>query len=77
MDTTERGDRGWKQAQRHGEDRVTLQIILFYQQKKVFVKNNDFHKEFIEKSWNFELLCQNLILKKLHDFWEDDDWETM
>ncbi len=26
--STERGDRGWKQAQRQGEDRVTLQITL-------------------------------------------------
>jgi hypothetical protein len=26
VDTTERGDRGWKQAQREGEDRVTLLI---------------------------------------------------
>jgi hypothetical protein len=25
-DTTERGDRGWKDAQRQGEDKVTLQI---------------------------------------------------
>jgi hypothetical protein len=27
-DTTERGDRGWKQAQRQGEEKVTLQITL-------------------------------------------------
>jgi hypothetical protein len=27
-DTTERGDRGWKEAQRQGEDRVTLWITL-------------------------------------------------
>jgi hypothetical protein len=27
-DTTERGDRGWKQGQRQGEDRVTLLITL-------------------------------------------------
>jgi len=27
-DTTERGDRGWKEAQRQGEDRVTVQITL-------------------------------------------------
>jgi hypothetical protein len=27
-DTTESGDRGWKEAQRQGEDRVTLLITL-------------------------------------------------
>jgi hypothetical protein len=27
-DTTERGDMGWKEAQRQGEDRVTLQMTL-------------------------------------------------
>jgi hypothetical protein len=27
-DTTERGDRGWKEAQRQGEDRVNLRITL-------------------------------------------------
>ncbi len=29
-DTTERGDRGWKEVQRQGEDKVTLQITLLY-----------------------------------------------
>jgi hypothetical protein len=28
-DTTERGDRGWKEAQREGENRVTLRITLW------------------------------------------------
>jgi hypothetical protein len=28
VDTSERGDRGWKEAQRQGDDRVTLQITL-------------------------------------------------
>ncbi len=28
VDTTERGDRGWKEAQRQGEDRVILWITL-------------------------------------------------
>jgi hypothetical protein len=28
-DTTERGVRGWKEAQREGEDKVTLRISLF------------------------------------------------
>jgi hypothetical protein len=28
--TTKKGDRGWKQAQRQGEDRVTLQITLLW-----------------------------------------------
>jgi hypothetical protein len=32
MDTIERGDRGWKQAQRQGEDMVTLQITLLFSQ---------------------------------------------
>ncbi len=36
-DTIERGDRGWKEAQRQGEDRVTLRITLlssvFFQAK--------------------------------------------
>jgi hypothetical protein len=27
-DTTERGDRGWKQAQRHSEDRLILLILV-------------------------------------------------
>jgi hypothetical protein len=30
-DTTERGDRWWKEAQRQGEDRVTLEITLMPQ----------------------------------------------
>jgi hypothetical protein len=29
-DTTKRWDRGWKEAQRQGEDRVTLPITLIY-----------------------------------------------
>jgi len=29
-DTTERGDRGWKEPQRQGEDRVTLWITLLW-----------------------------------------------
>jgi len=29
-DTTERGDRGWKEAQRQGEVRVTSRITIFY-----------------------------------------------
>jgi hypothetical protein len=29
-DTTEREDRGWKEAQRQGEDRVTLRITLLF-----------------------------------------------
>jgi hypothetical protein len=28
MDTTKRGLKGWKEAQRQGEDRVTLRISL-------------------------------------------------
>jgi len=31
VDTTKRGDNGWKEAQRQGEDKVTLQIILLNQ----------------------------------------------
>jgi hypothetical protein len=27
-DTSERGDRGWKEAQRQGDDRVALEITL-------------------------------------------------
>jgi hypothetical protein len=30
VDTTERGDRGWKEAQWQGEDRVALRITLMY-----------------------------------------------
>ncbi len=30
VDTTERGDKGWKQAQRQDEDRVTFHITLLY-----------------------------------------------
>ncbi len=29
-DTTERGNRGWKEAQREGENRVTLRITLWF-----------------------------------------------
>jgi hypothetical protein len=32
VDTTEGGDRGWKQAQREGEDRVTLRITVMFNQ---------------------------------------------
>jgi hypothetical protein len=31
VDTTERGEKGWQEAQRQGEDRVTLQITLLPQ----------------------------------------------
>jgi hypothetical protein len=34
-DITERGDRGWKQAQREGEERVILQITLINVQKNI------------------------------------------
>jgi hypothetical protein len=30
VDTIEIGDRGWKEAQRHGEDEVTLWVILLF-----------------------------------------------
>jgi hypothetical protein len=32
-DTTERGDRGQKKAERQGEDRVTLRITLLYRRE--------------------------------------------
>jgi hypothetical protein len=37
-DTTERGDSGWKQAQRQGEDRVTFQMTLMWFLKKLPLK---------------------------------------
>jgi hypothetical protein len=35
MDTTERGIGGWKQAQRQGEDRVTLELTLMSSKDRV------------------------------------------
>jgi hypothetical protein len=62
-DTTEREDRGWKEAQRQGEERVTLQITLigtkqpekFLEQKvKKFIiraKNSSYYK----MHWKFQI----------------------
>ncbi len=38
-DTTERGDRGWKEAQRQGEERVTLGLTLMISPKSLYYQN--------------------------------------
>jgi len=39
--TTKRGDRGRKQAQRHGEDRMTLQITYYCSYNFKYIFNFD------------------------------------
>ncbi len=43
-DTTERGDKGWKEAQRQGEDRVTLWISLFYPEERRLFGGMEYQK---------------------------------
>jgi hypothetical protein len=46
-DITERRDRGWKQAQREGEERVILQITLIKCAEKYRVQLNENKNSFI------------------------------
>jgi hypothetical protein len=39
VDTIERGDRGWKEAQRQGEDRVTLLTITLLSRLDVLLNS--------------------------------------
>jgi hypothetical protein len=62
VDTTERGDRGWKEAQRQGEDRVTFTGNSIVQPnfdilKEVYILQTNFwHKKLTSYNPIFDIL---------------------
>jgi hypothetical protein len=58
-DTTEKGDRGWKQAQRQGEDTVTLGILKSITLKKIL---KSYHTKGLRAS---QSSCDSTLFTKL------------
>jgi len=60
VDTTERGERGWKRAQRQGEDRVTLQITLMCHWRRC--SETDWYQK-----WNQQMTTCSTLKKPNYD----------
>jgi hypothetical protein len=66
-DTTEREDRGWKQAQRQGEDMVTSRIAKFIIDKKILRSYRTKGLKASQSSCDSTLLTKGLSHE--HEIW--------